>query len=272
MKGEEKKPVPLITAFKKDTGEQVWVYERSPANGFVKDKSRSGHVSPIRAKINGKDQIVWYSEPLFCGLDPATGKPLWEYTPEKFWDSEDTVSCTPVTDGSIVYGINGITGPLAVEVDANNQAKQLWRTKASDKKNYYGTVLSDAILRDGYLYTFATGNRAGFSGDLRCVELKTGEVKWVEKTYGCGQMVEVDGCLLCLSFAGDLLLIDPKPDAFKLITAWKGGIESDKHWMHHGNIYQKDPAPFWTVPVIAHGRLYIHYSDRLTCYELTAKP
>ena len=30
-----------------------------------------------------------------------------------------------------------------------------------------------------------------------------------------------------------------------------------------------DYAPCWASPAVARGKLYIHYSNRLTCYDLT---
>jgi outer membrane protein assembly factor BamB len=159
---------------------------------------------------------------------------------------------------------------LALGIDANNQAKQLWRFKRKDK-DYYTSGIRDAILKDGFLYTFTDEGGHDFywadgGGQMRCVDLKTGETKWVEKSCGRGTMVLVDGCLLCLTTAGDLLLVDPKPDGFKLVTEWKGACEREK-WLHHGSI-SHGMAPCWSIPVVARGKLYIHYSDRLICYDL----
>jgi outer membrane protein assembly factor BamB len=262
----------VFTAFKKDTGEQVWVYEQPAKDRLVVIDPAgfaAGHVSPIRAKINGREQIVWYSESFFCGVDHLTGKPIWEFVTPEPLGSQDTVSCTPVVDGSIVYGVTarcggGVSGPMAVEIDANNKPRQLWRIGSKDKKNYYEVVFGDAILKDGYLYNF------GMGCPLRCVDFKTGETKWTDKSCGTeGTVIEVDGCLLCLSFDGDLALVDPKPDGFKLITDWKGGTRREKQWVQDGGLYKNGQAkPFWTAPVVARGKLYVRYSDRLTCYDL----
>ena len=78
-------------------------------------------------------------------------------------------------------------------------------------------------------------------------------------------MLEVDGCLLCLTYTGDLWLLAPSPDGFKKVTEWKGAIKQEPWWTSNGG---KGPAPCWTIPVIARGKLYLRYSNTLTCYDL----
>jgi hypothetical protein len=260
----------MLAAFKKDTGELVWSYGETHCG----ENSDSGHVTPLRTKINGKEQIVYYTGTVVCGLDHLTGQPIWEFTPPKDFQAYCT-ACTPVTDGAIVYatGIGFMVhpkgiGPMAVQVAEDNTAKELWARHDNEKNTFFFAHHSDAILRDGFLYTFTTHDRGAYTGDLRCVDLKTGLSRWVDKSYGNGSLLEVDGCLLCLTYAGDLLLVDPSPDGFKRITEWKGAVPHTSPWMHHGNPYAKHSAPCWSIPVLAHGKLYIHYSDTLTCYDL----
>ncbi len=101
------------------------------------------------------------------------------------------------------------------------------------------------------------------------MDLKTGLEKWSEKKTGCGSILEVDGCLLCLTYGGDLWLLDPSPAGFKKITEWKGAIKLDRWFTHVNSPATYGGAPCWTVPVVARGKLYIRYNNSLTCFDLT---
>ncbi len=61
----------------------------------------------------------------------------------------------------------------------------------------------------GRVYSFS-GN--GPAGKLACVELATGALKWETRDLGNGSLVLVDGCLLCLTYAGSLVLVEARPD------------------------------------------------------------
>jgi len=248
----------LLAGMKADTGEIVWRYGVGEPNGG--DSPTFGHVSPLRMKINGVEQAVYNTGALACGLDPKTGKPYWEH---RFVAKGSNVNATePVTDGTILAVMlgDGEGSPMGIQIENNADAKPLWSKKG------FRAMWSDPILRDGFLYMFASdGLYSAGNSDFRCVDLKTGDAKWIEKKTGCGTTVEVDGSLLCLTYSGDLWLLNPTPEGFQKITEWKGAIKTEPWWTANGG---KSPAPCWSVPVIARGKLYLRYSNTLACYDL----
>ena len=165
--------------------------------------------------------------------------------------------------------------PIAVKVDGA-AAELLWnKFQGSDKKFQSG--LCDPAIIDGHVYTFtvtkANGRGSmwggGSEGFLICADLKSGKINWIEPT-GQGSFVVVEGLLLCLNFDGDLFLVDPKPGKFNRIAEIKGIVKSVP-WMHHGKKYSPwghTQVPFWAMPIVARGKLYIRYSDQLTCFDL----
>jgi outer membrane protein assembly factor BamB len=64
---------------------------------------------------------------------------------------------------------------------------------------------------------------AGPAGRLMCVDPKTGDVKWQQET-GNGNLIIVDDCLLCLTYSGDVLLVDPSPSGFKKLAEMKAAV------------------------------------------------
>jgi hypothetical protein len=169
-----------------------------------------------------------------------------------------------------------------VQIDGRS-VKPLWTrfTRAKHRISIgAGATLSDAAVIDGYMYQF-TGSSPSFAnaphGSLICTEPKTGKVQWMEN-IGNGSLLVVDGCLLCLTYSGDLLLVKATPSKFTKLTEIKGIVARDP-WIGRQAAKLNEPgakdsyddlddAPCWASPAVARGKLYIHYSDRLTCYDL----
>jgi len=89
------------------------------------------------------------------------------------------------------------------------------------------------------------------TAQLRCVEWKTGAVKWSEPNFGVSSLIAVDGGLLALTEAGDLVRFDASPDGYKERA--------------RASILNK---PTRAVPALADGRLLARDGSRLVCVNL----
>ena len=249
-----------LSAFNKDTGELVW------SHGEDEKRVDLNWTGALSLKIDGKNQLVFNTCGFSYGLDPRTGKTLWELVPESVTKTDIGIYTDPLTDGKTVIVVSANVKNehvrTAVQIE-NGIAKELWKTVV----NFSGWT--NAVLHDGYLYTYvADGLYSSFNSGFQCVDLKTGQEKWSEKKTGCGSVVEVDGCLLCLTYKGDLMLLDPSPAGFKKITEWKGAIKLDPWFTHVNSPANYGGAPCWTVPIVARGKLYVRYNNTLTCFDL----
>ena len=81
----------------------------------------------------------------------------------------------------------------------------------------------------------------------------TGKKVWgAGKGAGWGTMVLVDDHLLCLTNRGVLMLVKPDPSGFKKVTE-----------------FMAIPGkPVWTMPIVAHGKVYVRYKEKMICYDL----
>jgi outer membrane protein assembly factor BamB len=262
---------PLI-AYRKDTGTVAWTYgQRCQSNS-----------SPVLAKINGREQVVFLNKGLLFSVDPRTGTAIWTCSaPDMVKVNPEGGSIpTPTIDGNIVFPGSG--GCPTVQIDGNS-VKELWTRFSGERKANFsgGNTLSDAVVIDGYMYRFGGSVGGGFAnqphGWLVCAEFSTGKVQWTEEV-GNGSLLVVDDCLLCLTFSGNLLLVKPSPKEFTKLAEIKGLVARDL-WIDRQAAKLNDPpgkatysdldyAPCWAPPVVARGKLYIHYSNRLTCYDL----
>jgi len=125
----------------------------------------------------------------------------------------------------------------------------LWKNNALEAQH------SDPVLIDDFLYGYS-GESSRNSGKFKCVSLSTGKEIWSTEKIGQGTITYADGYLVCLDIKGNLSLVRPDSSAFKLMSEKKNAINEVK-------------SPAWTVPVVANGKLYLRYLQKLICYDIS---
>jgi outer membrane protein assembly factor BamB len=152
---------------------------------------------------------------------------------------------------SSAYGAGGGVVKLSKGADGSIKADEVWFSKKI--QNHHGGV----ILLNGCLYGANGGNEGGA---MVCLDFKTGDVLWNQRTEGRagkGSIALADGRLYYRCEDGNMLLIEP----------------SGKEYLERGRFMQPDrsSAPNWTHPVIANGKLYLRDQDVLLCYDIRGK-
>jgi hypothetical protein len=87
--------------------------------------------------------------------------------------------------------------------------------------------------------------------DLRCVEWKTGAVKWSQPKFGSTSLIAVDGGLLGVVESGDIVRFEASPEGYK--EKARAAILG---------------APTRAAPAFADGRLFIRDGKQLVCVKL----
>jgi outer membrane protein assembly factor BamB len=106
------------------------------------------------------------------------------------------------------------------------------------------------VLLDGFVYG-SDGDTTG-TPTLRCLEWKTGEVRWKHEGVGSGGLMAVDGKLLILTEDGELLVAPASPEGFK--PSARAKVLDGK---------------CWTMPVLANGRIYCrNAAGELVCVDV----
>jgi outer membrane protein assembly factor BamB len=229
----------LVVAYDKMTGRPLW----------KSMEGQAGYATIVLWKTPGATRLlVFHGTGLAC-LDPAEGTVLWTVPWKTAYDVNATTPAVADTTIFITSGYN--TGCQALQAQ-DNQIQPLWQSKVIASQH------SDPIILDGFLYGYS-GQSNQNTGYFKCVELASGREKWSTGAIGWGTTTYVDGCLLCLDIQGNLHLLKPHPDRFEKLAQFKGAL---------GEVI--DPA--WTPPVVANGRLYLRYMQRLVCYDLLPRP
>ncbi len=186
---------------------------------------------------------------LLVSVVPETGAVLWRYA---FPYNGTSSAASPVVGGDLVYcSAAYTTGSGAARVTGsgtNLVASQAWR-KPGQLMNHWCTP----VYYNGHLYGMYGQNTLSF----RCVELATGTQKWpVTPDFGYGSVLVVSGKILAMSELGDLVLVEPNPDAYTEIAR-----------------ISVLAGHSWNVPAISNGRIYARSTTEAVCLDVaTAMP
>jgi outer membrane protein assembly factor BamB len=227
-----------LAALNKATGETIW-------NATVPEGGEAAYSSIVAAEAGGQKDYVTFLRNGLASVSAKDGKFLWLFGQEP----TTTNCCTPIVrDGCVFESHAGPNGSgcalLKLTPDAPGYKEIYAKKKVLD--NQHGGV----VLVGDFLYG-TTGK------SLACVEFKSGNEKWNNKSVGKGSIAAADGRLYVRGEEGAVALVEASPDGYK----------------ERGRFDQTDRSkwPAWPHPVIAHGKLYLRDDDVLLCYDLKAK-
>jgi outer membrane protein assembly factor BamB len=219
-------PGEALLAFDKQDGHVVWKGQ----------DDKMTHSTPVAVTLLGVRQVIFLTQSGLVSIVPTTGAPLWRF-PFRFHVS---TAISPLVCGDIVYCSAAYdVGTSACKINKSADgfvAEQIWHQPANILANHWSTP----VYSDGYIYGISGQAKFG-KAPLVCVEAATGKVLWSKEGFGPGGCTLVDGCLLVLSDAGDLVLIKAAPESYQEIA--RNHILSGKCWnavsVSNGKIYAR---------------------------------
>lgn len=222
-------------AYHKETGEVLWTSGQGDA----------GYAALVATTLGDTPACLVFHGNGLAAVALDTGRALWD-TP---WETAYGVNATtPLIDGEHVFITSGYGTGVQKLKASDTGLDILWTNKVMASHH------SDGHILDGYLYGYS-GQSIQNRGAFKCVDLATGTQEWSTKDMGWGTSLAVDGHILCLDIKGNLFLMKPDPEEFIQVTALPKAL---------GNV----KGPVWTLPVIANGRLFLRFKQRLVCYSL----
>jgi outer membrane protein assembly factor BamB len=239
--------------------------KRSGAVKYKLGDELASYASPTLAKIDGRDWCFVFARGGLLGFDPATGKQDFHY-PWRAEILESVNASNPVVVGDLVF-ISECYGPGSSLLKVRPGDYDLvWADSERKRIKAMQTHWNTSIHVDGYLY--GSSGRHPNNAELRCTELKTGEIQWNEPDLTRSSLLHVDGHFICLTEYGDLLLLRANPAKYDLVAKL--------------TLVDKQPGPLppgaspgplleypaWAAPILSHGLLYVRGKDRLVCLEL----
>jgi outer membrane protein assembly factor BamB len=205
------------------------------------------HATPIVATIQGVRQVIFLMQSGLVSLDAGSGKPLWRFP----FTYRTATACSPVVGGDIVFCTAGYdVGGTACQITRNGtsfEAKELWRIKGNPS---VASLWSTPVCKDGYLYGMISYKKFG-TGPLKCVDIKTGAVKWQQPGFGAGNVVLAGDTLVALSDDGQVVLVEATPVAYKEVARTKAVA-----------------GKCWSTPALSNGRLYVRSTKESACLDV----
>lgn len=222
-------------AFDKMSGEIAW----KTGNGIA------GYAAPMMMDFNGSPILLVFHAKGLSAINPATGANFWD---TEWITSYDVNATTPVAFENQVFITSGYkVGCELLKVDTT-KVDVIWTNKVIAAHH------SDPYIIDGYIYGYS-GDSFQNRGKFKCVELADGAEKWTTNDMGWGTCMFVDNHLLCCDIKGNIFLMKPNPNEFVKVTQMEKAL---------GEI----DGPVWTMPVVANGKLYLRFKQRLVCYDI----
>ncbi len=211
----------------------------------------ASYSSPIVANLNGKKTALYFSRAALVGFDPQTGETAFRH-PWRARDLESVNASNPVVIGDKVL-LSECYGPGSVLLDLKGgNPKEVWSD--ADKDRLDKSLLchwNTPIHVNGFIY--GCSGRHDNDAELRCIELATGDVKWVKrKTFRCTLLL-VDGYFVCLSEYGMLSLLRVNPEKYEEVSKYE---------------VPELVYPCWAPPVLSNGILYLRGKGKLLALEL----
>jgi outer membrane protein assembly factor BamB len=223
-----------IVALNLETGKEAW---RATDQG-------ASYASPIAATIDGVRHVFFFTREGLVSIDPANGKVRFT----KRWRSRIDASvnaASPVLLGKDHLFLSSCydTGAVVWKVKKDG-VEEVWKSKESMNCHF-----STPVAVGDQLYGFEGRQEEG--GQLRCIDWKTGKVRWTENAYGCGSVIAAGDTLFVLGENGDLGLVKADPSKYR----------------------EKARASVLGKPVraplaLANGLLYARDGSKLVCWKV----
>jgi outer membrane protein assembly factor BamB len=241
-----------LVAFDKKSGSEIW---RSL-------KDRVSYCAPIIIEQAGRRVLVCLTGDNVVGLDPATGKPYWEYP---FPPTKMVIAiATPIVKDDRLFVTSFYDGSLMLKLAKDQlSVEKLWRRQGRDEKNTDGlhSIISTPMFLDGYVYGVDS------YGELRCLHADTGERLWEDRTatpparWSTIHFVQNGDRVWMFNERGELVIGRLSPQGFEEISRAKLIDPTTDQLRQRGGVC-------WAHPAFANKCVYARNDKELVCASL----
>ncbi len=223
-----------VVAFDAATGKELWKATDDPPS----------YSSPIVGAVGGQTLAIFLTRSGLVALDPDTGAVRYTY-PWKPRIRESVNAATPLLwNGEIFLTVSYGAGAVLLR-PKGGELEEVWSNDKSMSCQY-----NTPVRVGDYLYG-AHGRVDARAVDLRCVDWKTGAVKWTLPRFGAATLIAVDGGILALTEGGELVRFDASAEGYK--ERARATILG---------------SPTRAAPALADGRLFARDGSKLVCVKL----
>ena len=219
------------------------------------------HSTPVLATIHGVRQVIFTTQSGLVALDPVTGTRLWKFNHPFPYGTSIAVSPVVHQDmvficGSQLYNMGSVTVRVSFSNDVWT-ATQLWANTGFSST--LASVWMTPVAHEGFLYgQFGSQSFESVNAQLKCVEMRTGVVKWSVNGFGRGATLLVDNHLVSLTERGALVLVRPNTNAYTELARFTA-IPN----------YFGDTNKCWNAPAVCDGKLFVRSTAYVAAFDLS---
>jgi len=215
-------------ALNKADGSVIWESGKDP----------TGYATAVPFTMGNQKCVAIFAAKEIVGVVAATGKMVWQFS----WKTKYEANIgDPIIFGNLVFISSGYNQGCALLKIEGSNVTEVWRNK--NMRNHFNS----SVLWKGYIYGF--DERV-----LRCLDSKTGQVKWSQQGLGKGSLMLADGKLIILGERGKLVTAQASPEGFRELAS-----------------AQILTGKCWTVPVLANAKIYARNANgQLVCIDVSS--
>lgn len=226
----------------KRTGQELW--RALPATSDL------GYTSPLLINAGGAEQLIMWVGGEVASVNPQTGQVYWQQPITK-----GMPCATPTTDGQRLLLTDFFKGSALLTLAPGKPAAQVaWIKGGANEVNTLGLhgLMCSPLLAGDYLYGVCS------YGQLRCLEVKTGERVWESleatkenKRWATAFLVRNGEVYFLLNDRGELIIADLQPTGYKelarasILPPTSGGAGD-----------RELKAVLWTLPAYANRHFF----------------
>ncbi len=242
-----------LVAFDKITGKEKW--------RALDD--RASYSAPIIIEQAGKRVLVCWTGDSVAGLNPMSGKLHWRhpFTPSKMVLN----IATPVIHNGYLFVSGFYDGSLLLKVNPDSlTVKKIWRRigKSERETDSLHCCISTPLIQGDYIYGVDS------YGELRCLELKTGDRVWEsldavpKDRWSNIHMVRHEDKIWMFNERGELIISKLSPEGFHEISRAKIIEPTEGQLNRRGGVC-------WSHPAYANKCVYVRNDRELLCIDLS---
>ena len=252
---------PGVVAFNKKTGREEWK--------ALQIGGDPGYNPPVIFEINGKRVLViWHSRAVF-GLDPETGKKLWQHD----WEIQSalTAPTARLIDGKLLFLTSFYNGSLLLNIGGESPTV-VWKSKSKGGQAAVmpgntldlHSIMPTPWIKDDHVYGICS------YGELRCLELKTGKRVWETHQATIGKSGRWANAFLTPHAESDrVFLFNEQGELIIARLTPKGYEEIDRaKVLAPTNPHAAGRTVVWTHPAYADGTMYVRNDKEVVAVSL----
>ncbi len=239
-----------VLALDKYTGAEIWRNLEDIA----------GYSAPVLIEKNGNRVVVIWTAESLSGLNPDTGKIIWQIP----WEVGSGMSIsTPLLHNDHIFVSCFYSGSLLVKLENNfTTAKIAWQRcgESERKTDALHCVMNTPVIIDNFIYGVDS------YGELRCLEFATGNRVWenlnaVNKDRWANiHFVQNEEKTWMFNEHGELIISKLSPEGYKEISR-SLVIEPTKKQLPRGVT--------WSHPAFANKHVFVRNDEKLIRADLS---